>query len=170
MQSKNSRLVSLSLLLLAAAGVYAQNPTRKCNQSARECEQEIRQMLTGRLYLGIEVEEKNPGLMVKNVAPDSPAWRAGLDVGDRLMAVSGHVTSQASIREFKAVINHLLDQLPQDSRRAGRLSFTVARRGILQKVEVRPEPYSKAQIDKIVAQHLLEAHTSTAQQGPTRQQ
>jgi hypothetical protein len=97
--------------------------------------------------------------MVKTVAPESPAWRSGLEVGDRLMEVSGHVTSQATIREFKVIINQLLHDPP----RSGRISLTVQRRGILKRLDPRPEPYSKVQIDKIVLQHLLEAHTAQAQ-------
>jgi predicted metalloprotease with PDZ domain len=158
--------VSLSLPLLLAASVFGQLPSaKKCNQSARECEQEIRQMLTGRLYLGIEVEEKTFGLTVKTVVPESPAWRADFETGDRLMSVNGSVTSQASIKEFKQIITQLLDK-PN----VGRLSFIVQRQGILKKLDAHPEPYSRAQIDKIVAQHLLEAHTVTAQQGTPRQQ
>ena len=166
MQSRISRLVPLSLSLLVVAAVLAQDPAKKCNQSARECEQEIRQMLSGKMYLGVEVEEKNFGLIVKNVAPESPAWRADIEVGDRLMAINGHVTSQATIKEFKVIINQLL----QEPLRTGRIWITVYRRGILKRLDPRPEPYSKVQIDKIVAQHLLEAHTvPVAQQGPPKQ-
>jgi predicted metalloprotease with PDZ domain len=157
--------MSLSLLLLFASGAFAQDPSKKCNQSARECEQEIRQMLTGRLYIGIEVEQKSYGLIVKTVVPESPAWRADFEVGDRLMSINGSVTSQASIKEFKQIVNQLLDK-PN----AGRIHIIVQRQGILKKLEAHPEPYSKAQIDKIVAQHLLEAHPVTAQQGTPRQQ
>jgi predicted metalloprotease with PDZ domain len=164
MQSRIYRLVSLSLSFLVAALVWAQQPTKKCNQSARECEQEIRQMLAGKLYLGVEVEERNMALIVKTVAPESPAWRADLEVGDRLIAVGGHVTQQATIKEFKAIINQLLKEPP----RSGRIAITVQRNGILKRLDPRPEPYSRVQIDKIVAQHLLEAHPETAQQGTPR--
>ena len=37
-------------------------------------------------------------------------------------------------------------------------------RRILKKIDVRLEPYPKAQIDKIVAQHLAEAHSVIATQ------
>jgi len=152
------------MLFLAAATVVAQEPAKKCNQTARECEQEIRQMLTGRLYLGIEVEERYPGLIVKTVVPDSPAWRADIEQGDRLLAINGHATSEATIKDFKQVLN----QIFQDPHRASRIWIIVQRRGILKKVDVRPEPYSKVQIDKIIAQHLLEAHPASVQQGPSR--
>ncbi len=165
MEFRPTRFVSLSLSFLVAALVYAQQPAKKCNQSARECEQEIRQMLAGKKYLGVEVEEKNMALMVKNVAPESPAWRADVEVGDRIMAINGHATAQATIKEFKGIINQLLHDPPRN----GRIWITVQRNGILKMLDARPEPYSRAQIDKIVAQHLLEAHTETAQGTPKSQ-
>jgi predicted metalloprotease with PDZ domain len=161
MQVRTSRVVSLSVLLLCGAAVFGAD-MNKCNQSSRECEQEIRQMLAGRLYLGIEVEEMSPGLVIKSIAPDSPASRAEMKTGDRLMAVNGRTTEEASIKDFKQIIKNILDT----NRGNGRLFIIVLRHGQLRKLDARLEPYSKAQIDKIVAQHLLEAHPATAQQVP----
>jgi predicted metalloprotease with PDZ domain len=149
------------MCLLASATLLAQE--KKCNQTVAACEQEIRQMLSGRLYLGIEIEEKNSGLVIKTVVPDSPAWRAGFEQGDRIMSINAHPTASATIKDFKQVLN----QIFQDPRRVTRFYIMVIRRGMLTKVDARPEPYSKAQIDKIIAQHLLEAHQATAQ-GPPR--
>ena len=78
------RLERRGLLACPIVGVAVDDWTvEHLRDHARECEQEIRQMLSGKRYLGIEVEEKNFGLMVKTVAPESPAWRSGLEVGDR---------------------------------------------------------------------------------------
>jgi predicted metalloprotease with PDZ domain len=117
-------------------------------------------MLGGKAYLGIEVEEKSSALVVKTVVRDSPAWRSGFEVGDRLMEVSAHVTTQATIHDFKLIITQLLREPPHN----GRIPFVVQRAGLLKRLDPRPEPYSKAQIDKIVMQHLLEAHPAQAQQ------
>ena len=81
----------------------------------------------------------------------------------RSATVNGSVTSQASIKQFKQIVNQILEK-PQ----AGRIYIIVQREGILKKLDAHPAPYSRAQIDKIVAQHLLEAHTVTAQQGTPR--
>lgn len=157
MQFRFSRFVALSLLLTAAA--YAEEP-HKCNASARECEQQIRQMMTGRRYLGVLVEEVNPGLVIKSVAPDSPAARADLKPGDRLMAVNGHKTDKATIADFKQVIS--------DAKNTGRLWIILQRHGSLKRIEARLEPLTEAQVDKIVAQHLMEAHPTEAH-APSRQ-
>ena len=140
-------------LLFVGAGLQAEE-ARTCSASARQCEQAIRKMLSGRRYLGAQLEELNPGLGVKAVMPDGPADRADLRVGDRLMAVNGRSTQEASIRDFKQILN--------DAKNTGRLWVVVQRRGTLKRVDVRLEPFSKAQIDKIVAQHLAQSHPSEA--------
>src|SRR3712207_7281502 len=54
-------------LLAATAVVYADDP--KCNVAARECDQQIRRMLSGKRYSGAQVEERKPvGLVIKTVA------------------------------------------------------------------------------------------------------
>ena len=71
---KLSFLSSLALAALSVTLVQAEEP--KCHNAARECTQQIRKMLGGRRYLGIQVVELKPGLVIKSVLPDSPAARS----------------------------------------------------------------------------------------------
>jgi predicted metalloprotease with PDZ domain len=150
--------IRFSILAVSAAVVVAAtlaaDEAKKCTASALECEQHIRQMLSGRRYLGVQLVELNPGLAIKTVVLGSPAERADLRPGDRLMAVNGRWTLQATIRDFKEILG--------DAKETGRLNVIVQRRGLLKRIDVRLEPYSKAQIDKIVAQHLAESHSLSA--------
>jgi len=146
-------IVAVSAALIVAATLAA-DEAKKCTASARECEQHIRQMLSGRRYLGVQLVELNPGLAIKTVVPEGPAERSDLRPGDRLMAVNGRSTLQATIRDFKEILG--------DAKETGRLNVIVQRRGLLKRIDVRLEPYSKAQIDKIVAQHLAESHSLSA--------
>jgi predicted metalloprotease with PDZ domain len=158
MNFRIAKLVSLSLLIAGAVVVAADEKDRKCSTSARVCEQEIRRMLTGRRYLGVQLMELNPGLLVKGVLPDSPAERADFRAGDRLMAVNGHSTAEATIKDFK--------QLLSASRGTGMLFMIVQRRGALRQITVRLEPYSETQIEKIISQHLVQNHAQTATTTP----
>jgi len=142
----------VAALVAATATLSAEEP--RCSGLARECEQQIRHMLSGRRYLGATIDDHNPGLIIKSVNPDSPAERAGLKSGDRLIALNGKPLTQSSTREFKQII--------ADARSTGRLFIIISRHGIYSKVETRLEPYSKEQIAKIVAAHLSQGHTSTA--------
>ncbi|HEY8131058.1 MAG TPA: PDZ domain-containing protein [Thermoanaerobaculia bacterium] len=140
----------VSLLVIAAWA----DDKKKCTAPPAQCERAIRQMLSGRRYLGVQLMELNPGLSIKAVVEDGPAERADLHPGDRLMAVNGKSTRDATINDFKQILG--------EAKETGRLWIIVQRHGILRKIDVRMEPYSKAQIDKIVAQHLAEAHAIAA--------
>lgn len=121
-----------------------------CTAPASECEKAIRQLSSGRRYLGAEIKELEPGIIIKAVIEDGPAWRADLRPGDRLMSVNGHSTVEANIKDFKQIL--------YSAKATGVLWVIVLRQGVLKKVDVRLEPYTKAQIDKMVAQHLSQGH------------
>jgi len=129
-----------------------------CTASARECEQAIRQLSSGRRYLGAEIKELNPGIIIKAIKDDGPAARSDLRPGDRLMSVNGHNTVEADIKDFKQIL--------YSARATGILWIIVQRQGILKKIDVRLEPYTKAQIDKMVAQHLALEHAVAATAPP----
>jgi predicted metalloprotease with PDZ domain len=148
-----SRLVFVVASLAAAAFVFAGDEP-KCNGAARECEQQIRQMLSGRRFFGATVENRNPGLYVKAVIPNSPAARADLQPGDRLIAINGTSLTNAGTRDFKQVLG--------DARETGKLWIIVARRNAFLKLDAKLEPYTKEQIQKIIGAHSSQSHTSTA--------
>lgn len=142
-------LVVAAIVSVVASAAQAQE-RKKCTTPPGECERIIRQMLSGRRYLGVQIIELNPGIAIKSVVEEGPAERADLHPGDRLMAVNGKSTKDATINDFKQILT--------EASKTGRLWMIVQRHGILKAVEARMEPYSKAQIDKIVAQHLADAH------------
>jgi predicted metalloprotease with PDZ domain len=158
MHLRQIRFVFMSALLLAATARAEERQTKKCNAPAGECERAIRSMASGRRYLGALVQNTDTGLRVASIIADSPAQRGGLGEGDRVMAINGRSLVRGDIKEFKRILS--------EAKETGRLSITVARGGILKKVDVWLEPYTKAQIDKIVAQHMAESHSQAATTQP----
>jgi predicted metalloprotease with PDZ domain len=148
------RLILLAALLATTVAVCAEEA--KCSSTARECDQQIRKMLSGRRYLGATIAETNPGLLIKAVVANGPAARSGLRTGDRLIAVNGKSLTQATASEFKQIL--------ADAGQTGRLWIIIWRRGAYIKVDTRLEPYTKEQIDKIIAAHIAQSHTMTAAQ------
>lgn len=148
------RSLTVALVAVAVALVHADEP--KCLSSARECEQQIRRMLSGRRYLGVQVVDLKPvGVIIKTVIPNSPAFRADLKPGDRVVAVNGRPLSPGgTVSDFK-------QSLAQASN-TGRVWLILLRRGAYKKVEARLEPYPKEYIDKVITAHLSKAHTATA--------
>jgi len=144
------RLSHLSLAALLFISAAHAEDRKMCTAPASECEKAIRQLSSGRRYLGAEIKELEPGIIIKAIIDDGPASRADLKPGDRLMSVNGHSTVEANIKDFKQIL--------YSAKATGVLWVIVLRQGILKKVDVRLEPYTKAQIDKMVAQHLAQAH------------
>lgn len=154
MNSRTTATIAFFVVAIATAATVLAEENTRCNSSARECEQQIRQMLTGRRYLGVQVVELSPaGLAIKGVVPDSPAQRAELKEGDRIMAVNGRSMRGAKIADFKETLAES---------KSGTLFLIVEREGALRKFDLRMEPYTKAMIDKIVAAHLAQSHPEVA--------
>lgn len=125
-----------------------------CHASSRECTQQIRKMLAGRRYLGVQVVELKPGLVIKTVLPDSPASRVELKRGDRLIAVNGRSLNQAGAGQFK---QHLAE-----ASETGKILLIVQRRGAYRRIEMRLEPYPAEYIEKVISAHLSQSHPATA--------
>ena len=163
-----SRIVrsTVVVLLFAAAALAAeqqQQRPKRCSASAEECTREIRRMLSGRRYLGLQVIElPRGGIIVDRVNDDGPAVRAGFQEGDRIIAVNGHDMTVATAKEFKQTLAAATEP--------GALFIIVKRRGNLRKVETHLEPYPKEQIDKIIAQHLLQSHSGVDLPKPAQSQ
>jgi predicted metalloprotease with PDZ domain len=138
---------------VAGAALSAQAGDGECHSPARECTQQIRQMLAGRRYLGIQIVELKPGLVIKAVLPDSPA-ASYLRAGDRLIGVNGRSLEKATAGRFK--------QYLAEASNTGKILLIVQRRGAFRRIEVRLEPYPKEYIEKVISAHLSQAHTATA--------
>ena len=153
MHPRLQKTVTVAAAFVAVvAAVFAQEP--KCRVPAGECERAIRQMLSGRRYLGLDLVQIKAGLIIKAVKPDSPASRADFQEGDRIMAVNGKSMENATAKAFKEAL--------ADARSTGRLWIIVLRRGAYKKIEARLEPYPQQYIDKVVSAHLAAAHSATA--------
>jgi len=158
-----SRIVRSTLVVLLFAGVALHGEEQKrCKSSAQECEREIRGMLSGRRYLGLQVVElQHGGIVIKTVNPDTPAKRAGFDNGDRIIAVNGHDLTLATVRDFKQTL--------ADAKGTGVLFVIIQRRGAYRKIDARLEQYSREQIDKIINQHLIQYHSQVQSQTSSAQ-
>jgi hypothetical protein len=92
--------------------------------------------LQGRGYLGVEVEEQlggGIGVRVATLTENSPAWKAGFKVGDRIQGIDGHAI--ASISNMADRLARIVPGKPTKFliNRAGRNMELVA---VLQDVEV----------------------------------
>lgn len=97
------------------------------------------------------------GIAVKSVTPDSPADKAGLEPGDRLMSIDRYDISKATVAELRKIREKILASSEEEPS-SRKIVITVNRVGTFKRLTLRVEKMSKEQIDRIVAAHLKEAH------------
>lgn len=150
------RLLKFVVILTFAVSSVFGGEGKVCSASARECEQEIRRMLSGRRYLGVDLVQAGPGvIIIKSIKADGPASRADLKEGDRFIAVNGRdMREGGTVRQVKEAL--------AAAKETGSVLLIVQRRGSYRRIQVRMEPYSKVQLDKIITGHLSLSHPSTA--------
>ena len=147
MKFKTSILVAL--VALAAAFVLA-DESQKCTAPKAECEQKIREFLTGKKFLGVIFYDSEKGILIKSVVPDSPADAAGLRSGDLVVEVNGQNTSNGNVKLFKKLI--------EGSREKGIVDMKVRRGATKVDVEAKLTDISEEQIQQIIAEHMKAAH------------
>ena len=152
------RRITIAVLLVTGIASIAFAEEQRCPGTAKECEQQIRHFLSGRRFLGATLKDGNPGLFIESVAPGGPAQRAGLQKGDRLIACNNKSVTHVTPREFK--------QMLADSRKDGKLTMIVYRRGGYRRINATLEPYTKQQVEQIISAHLSQSHPASA--GPNR--
>lgn len=151
---KRHAYAALICLTLASALAAPAAEKKECSSTAAECDREIRQIMAGQRFLGLTITDLLPGIIVSAVVRDSPAARAGFRAGDKLIAVNGRSLAKARVGDFKQII--------ADPRHNGRMHIVVLRRDVFRRIDVRLEPYTKQQLDKIIAAHIASSHTRSS--------
>ena len=106
--------------------------------------------MLGRKYLGVKFGDSRWGLIVKSIVEESPAAKAGLRIGDRILTVNGVDCSKADMRRFKTVLGGAKD--------SAKITMAVLRLGSVSWVRIELRPMSREQIDRAVASHMRDAH------------
>lgn len=92
--------------------------------------------------IGVEVEKKDKTLIILSVMPKSPAERAGLKQGDRLISVNGELNEHLTIDEFLEKV-----------RRAKTHTLIISRQNKAHPLEIRVKP-GRLQIPSVQFQTL----------------
>lgn len=141
----------LIALVLSSAIPQVGVAREACPLPARECETQIRQMLSERRYLGVRFEKTRYGIIIRSVVEGSPAEAAGFLPDDLIISVNRRMVTRAEIKELKALFR---EKAGED----GKLAFVVARYGQIRRVHARLGSMPKEAIDRIVEAHLRDGH------------
>lgn len=141
-------LLAITTLLMAAAA----SGQPHCKAAADECADKIREILSHRRYLGVTLVETRWGTTIKEVAPDSPAQRAGLQANDRIIGINNHDCTGADPQEVKQLL------MPGGKPEQVRVTIVVSRLGEVRRFEATLGLMPNDKIEKIVERHLETAH------------
>jgi predicted metalloprotease with PDZ domain len=144
------RTLTLAALLLAALPLLAGDDLPRCPGTRAECETKIREMMTGKKYLGVIFYDTERGILIKSVVPESPAEEAGLLKGDLIVRVNGQNCADGNVKLFKALV--------EKARETGILRIRVKRSGSYVDTEAKLTQITATQIERIVAAHMKAAH------------
>jgi predicted metalloprotease with PDZ domain len=144
------RVPIFAAFLLAALTAVAGDELPRCHATRAECEAKIREMMTGKKYLGVIFYDTEKGILIKAVVPDSPAETAGLRQGDLIVKVNGQNCADGNVKLFKKLVDK--------AREKGLLAIRVKRNGSYVDTVARLTQITETQIERIVAAHLKAAH------------
>jgi len=97
--------VVLAVMMMVVAGQVFAGAAGSCTASTQDCLNYMTKNLNDRGWVGIEMDDKGGvGMMViTKVIDDSPAEKAGFQVGDALVAVNGVSFSDENEKQLKDI-------------------------------------------------------------------
>jgi len=146
----NRRVTIFAVLLPAALTALAGDELPRCHATKAECEARIREMMSGKKYLGVIFYDTEKGILIKAVVSDSPAEEAGLRQGDLIVRVNGQNCADGNVKLFKKLVDKAREQ--------GTLAIRVKRNGSYVDTEAKLTQITETQIERIIAAHLKAAH------------
>lgn len=148
-------LAIVTLALIVAASGAALAGEGGCKGSTQDCLNKMAAKLRDRGWVGLELDYDDAGKMiVQRVVDDSPAAAAGFHQGDLLVAVNGV--------EFSESNHDALAKIKQDMTPGKQVTYTVARDGAKQDLDVTLAKVPDQVLAAWIGGHMLEAHTTVA--------
>ena len=114
--------------------------------------QQMQDKMQTKAWLGVETEETDSGhWAVAKVYPNSPAARAGFEVGDVLVALDGVEMSKANKEAYKKAAHQLAP--------GSKATYTVKRNGAKMQLEAQLGTVPREVMAEWIGEHMLDQHT-----------
>lgn len=154
---RSSFLLAAVPLLLFPGGLLAGH--EPCDQPLEHCVTEMAKRIKAKGWVGIEIDYEEDGtLTVTRVIPDSPAEAAGLEVGDRILAMNGISYATADRATLK--------QAYKAKKPGHTITYSVRRGERKIEVPVKLAHVPEHVMAQWVGQHLLYGHGQEARAEP----
>jgi len=151
LMKKTKWILSLAAIVALSAPVFAGENYEKCTAGTQECLNKMVASLQQRGWVGLELEkdEDSGAMTITRVVPDSPAEAAGLQAGDKLVALNG--------LSFADESNHKALEAAWSSMKPGNeVAYTVNRHGHDKKISITLAHVPEEVMAAWVGKHMLE--------------
>lgn len=135
----------------AGGGVCTGVKTALCNMTPAECEQWMRTHYKDHGWLGVTMNCETAQPTITHVADDSPAQKAGFQVGDVLTSINGV--------EFTAENEAKVSEIMQNGFKIGeKVKYTASRNGETVKLTAKLVKVDDAMLNQMIATHVADMH------------
>lgn len=149
--------LTLALMIAGTAAWAGEEAHKVCPEDAADCARAMKEKFKKRGWVGINMEyDKDHGVtVISNVVANSPAERAGFQVGDVLQGLNGVDYNEENEEALKT---EYASFQPGNS-----ATFKVERDGQAMEIKVDLEQIPHAILAQWVGQHVLEYHQAEAE-------
>ncbi len=147
---KKSLLLSMLAALVLTVPAVAGEGHAKCSAGTQDCLNMMAAKMKNKGWVGIEMkkDEATGALTVTRVIPDSPAERAGLKAGDRMVAMNGVALGEKNETALKAQYETM--------KPGNKVTYTVARGEYKKDVTVELGVLPEEVLAAWVGRHMLD--------------
>ena len=151
---RKATLLSLALALLVAVPAFSGGDHEKCTYKTQDCLNYMATKFKSNGWVGVEIDmdDKSKTLTIIKVIPGSPAEAAGMEPGDKWLAVNGVRYSDGDEEALK--------KAKKGWKPGQSVNYTIQRNGTDREVTLTLAPMPADVLAKFIGQHMLE-HAST---------
>ena len=144
--------VTAMLILAIAIAIPAFAGDGTCDHDSQVCLNYMAQHLEGRGWAGVDLDEGGDAIRVTEVYDGTPAQKAGIKVGDELVAVNGITISEENQEKVHALMAEM--------KPGKKFDYTIVRGGKQRNVSITLAEMPQEAIYRLVGQHMLEGHAT----------
>jgi predicted metalloprotease with PDZ domain len=147
-----STLAMCAVLFAQAALAEKKHPHKKCSQEAQACLHYMAENIKKKGWIGVEWDRSGPRPVITKVVPKSPAEKAGIQVGDEILAFNGISSTEKEEVIWAEVKKQLIP--------GNKITLTMERSGKSREFEVELGRVPDQLVAQWVGHHMLEHHTA----------
>ena len=151
MKKRIAFALAFALVVVVATPLFAGEGEHKCSAEAQQCLNYFATKFHNRGWAGVDMARNDAGqLTISTIERDTPASRAGVKIGDVLLAINGVELNEA---------NHMkLAEMEAEMVPGNTFNFTMARNGKERDYKITLTDMPESVVAKMVGEHMLSDH------------